>query len=112
MCIRDRAQAGESIPQLSVRVSSVFRAAIDNRAETIARTEVINAYGQASIDAYREAGVEMVQMYDGSFDPECAAIDGDVVDPDQAEQLLADEHPNGTRGVAPFFMSSVNDVAA
>lgn len=104
--------AGESIPQLAARVSAVFRDAIDNRAETIARTEVINAYGQASIDAYREAGVEMVQMYDGSFDPECAAMDGDVVDPDTAEKLMSEEHPNGTRGVSPFFLSSVGDVAA
>jgi len=39
-------------------------------------------------------------MYDGTdFDAECAAVDSQVVTLDEADQLMADEHPNGTRGV-------------
>lgn len=94
-------QAGESIPQLADRVSAVFSDAIDNRAETIARTETLQAYASASLQSYREAGIEQVQMYDGSGDPECAAVNGMIVSPDEADELMADEHPNGTRGCAP-----------
>ena len=94
-------QAGDTMPQLAQRVSSVFATAIDSRAEKIARTETIQAYGFASLASYADAGIEKAQMYDGSGDPECAAVDGQIVSIAEAEQLMASEHPNGTRGVAP-----------
>jgi SPP1 gp7 family putative phage head morphogenesis protein len=99
--LAEGATAGETMNQLADRVSAVFSDAIDNRAETIARTETIQAYGSASIQSYREAGVQ-VQMYDGSGDPECAAVNGMIVSPDEADALMAAEHPNGTRGCAPL----------
>lgn len=95
-------QAGESIPQLSARVSDVFADAIDNRAETIARTETNQAYAASSLMSYADAGVGQAQIYDGSDDPECAAVDGQIVELDEAQALMDDEHPNGTRGVAPI----------
>jgi SPP1 gp7 family putative phage head morphogenesis protein len=98
--LAEGATAGETVAQLADRVSAVFSDAIDTRAETIARTETIQAYGSASIQSYREAGVQ-VQMYDGSGDPECAAVNGMIVSPDEADALMASEHPNGTRGCAP-----------
>jgi len=68
----------------------------------------IQAYGGASIQAYRDGGIEQAQMYDGTeFDELCASIDGQVVSLDEADQLMADEHPNGTRGVAPIVDSAV-----
>ena len=68
----------------------------------------IQAYGGASIQAYRDGGIEQAQMYDGTeFDEECAAVDGQVVSLDEADQLMADEHPNGTRGVAPIVDSAI-----
>lgn len=100
--LTDGVQAGESMSQLANRVSAVFTDAIDNRAETIARTETIQAYGAASLQSYADAGIEKAQMYDGDDDPECAAVNGQVVNLDEAEGLMADEHPNGTRGVAPI----------
>jgi hypothetical protein len=102
------AQQGETIDDLATRVSAVFRDQIDNNATTIARTETIQAYGGASIQAYRDGGIEQAQMYDGTeFDETCAAVDGQVVSLDEADQLMADEHPNGTRGVAPIVDSAV-----
>jgi len=100
--LKASAQAGEAIPQAADRITEVFKAAIGNRAETIARSELIPAYGMASVRAYRDSGLAKAEMYDGTGDPECAAVDGRVVSLEEAEQLLADEHPNGTRGVAPF----------
>ena len=100
--LTEGANAGETVPQLADRVSAVFSDAIDNRAETIARTETIQAYGSASVQSYKDAGIEQVQLYDGSDDPECAARDGQVVSPDEADALLGDEHPNGTLAVAPI----------
>jgi phage portal protein BeeE len=99
--LTDGAHAGETMSQLADRVSAVFTDAIDNRAETIARTETIQGYASASIASYVEAGITQVQMYDGSGDPECAAVNGMIVTPDEADQLMADEHVNGTRGVGP-----------
>lgn len=95
-------QQGESMDGLAERVKSVFREAIDNRSRTIARTETIQAYGHASIEAYKQAGLERAQVYDGSGDPACAAVNGMVVSLDEAAELMGDEHPNGTRGVAPY----------
>jgi len=97
-------QAGETMSQLADRVSAVFSQAIDSRATTIARTETIQAYGAASLRAYKEAGIDQVQMFDGmDYDPTCAEVNGQIVSVAEAEQLMADEHPNGTRGVAPYF---------
>lgn len=96
------ANAGESMEQLADRVSAVFSIAIDSRADTIARTETIQAHASASLRSYRDAGIAQAQMYDGeNYDAVCAAVDGMVVTLFEAEGLMAEEHPNGTRGVAP-----------
>jgi HK97 family phage portal protein len=96
------AQAGDSIPAMSDKVREVFQDAMDYRAELIARTETIQAYGAASLQSYREAGIAQAEMYDGSDDDECSAVDGQVVSLSEAEQLMGEEHPNGTRGMAPI----------
>lgn len=106
------AAEGETMDQLADRVSAVFSDAIGNRAETIARTETINAYAAASLQSYADAGVTQAQMYDGSGDPECAAVNGMIVTLAEAERLMADEHPNGTRGVAPVVDLGFAQVAA
>jgi HK97 family phage portal protein len=98
-------QDGDSMEALSERVKAVFRGAIDSRTLKIARTETIQAYGQASLNAYREAGIEKAQMYDGPNDDsaDCANVDGQIVSLSEAETLMGLEHPNGTRGVAPYM---------
>ena len=110
--LTDGVAAGETIPQLSARVSGVFADAIDSRAEKIARTETIQAYGAASLNSYADAGIEKAEIYDGSDDPECAAVDGQVVDLGEAQGLMDDEHPNGTRGVAPIVDVNAQSIIA
>lgn len=51
-------QAGESIPKLADRVSSVFAAAKGRRAVTIARTEVVRASNFGGWEAMRQASAE------------------------------------------------------
>jgi HK97 family phage portal protein len=96
------AKAGESIPEVTERVRLIFQDAMDWGAERIARTETLSAYGAASLQSYREANIEQAQLYDGSDDDECAARDGQVVSLSEAEQVLSEEHPNGTLGFAPI----------
>lgn len=50
-------QQGESIAQLSARVSEVFSEAKGPRAETISRTEVIRATNWGQAEAWRQSGV-------------------------------------------------------
>jgi len=101
--------AGETIDQLSQRVADVFRDQIDNNSTRIARTETIQAYARASIESYREGGLEMAEMYDGDNDDDanCAEVNGMVVTLDEAENLMSEEHPNGTRGVAPVVSAAM-----
>lgn len=96
---------GEGIPKLSQRVSDVFRGMIDWKAERISRTETIQAYGAASLAAYQAGGILKVRMHDGPHDDKanCIDVDGIVVSIPEASQLMAEEHPNGVRGVAPFM---------
>jgi SPP1 gp7 family putative phage head morphogenesis protein len=102
-------KVGETIPQLSKRVTTVYDDAKTVRAKKIARTEVMQAHAKASLTAYKEAAVEKAEMYDGDEDEDCSAIDGEIVSMDEADSLMDDEHPNGTRGVAPYF-GKRNDV--
>lgn len=84
-------------------VASVFAQARDSRATMIARTESMVAYNAASMLAYRDSGtVDQVEMLDGDYDPICADLNGTVVSLDEADTLLADEHPNGNRMAIPL----------
>lgn len=72
-------------------------------ADDIVTHNCIQAYGQASIASYAEAGIEQALMHDGPHDDSanCASVDGMVVSLSQARALMGDEHPNGVRGVSP-----------
>lgn len=108
------AQAGETIPQLTNRVLAEFANAKDYRAEMIARTETVQAYGAASIQSYRDAGLLQCEMYDGLNDDgaDCLGVNGLVVSLDDASRLMAEEHPMGTRGVAPVLPSDGSGASA
>jgi len=77
------------------------------RAEVIARTETMHAQRYASLEAYRSSDtVTAVQLFDAQLgedrsDPECIARNGRIVSFDEAEQAMAEEHPNGTLSFAP-----------
>ena len=71
------------------------------RAETIARTELMDAYNGAALASYSDAGVEYVQAIDGTGDEECAARDGQTFSVDEADTI--EDHPNGTLDWVPVF---------
>ena len=71
------------------------------RAETIARTELMDAYNGAALGSYGDAGVTQVQAIDGDGDEECAARDGQVFDIDEADSI--EDHPNGTLDWVPVI---------
>lgn len=66
----------------------------DYRAETIARTELMDAYNGAALFSYGDAGVSTVTASDGDEDPECAERDGQEFSIEEADGI--EDHPNGT----------------
>ncbi len=83
---------GESIPDLAKRIDGLFGTTWANRAETVARTEVISAYNGSSFLAYQEAGdvvggIEWVSTLDDRTRPEHAEMDGTVIGPGEAFEL-------------------------
>ena len=77
------------------------------RSQVIARTETRYAQTTSALMAYRTVeGVDRVLMLDGRLgetDEECEQMNGHVATFAEAEQLLAAEHPNGTRDLVPIF---------
>lgn len=70
------------------------------RATTLARTEIIRAYGEGQLDAFDRLGIEEVTVYaewatagDGRVCSLCAPLDGLVLTVDEARGLLP-RHPN------------------
>src|SRR5215472_10412492 len=100
----DSVDDGDSMLDAAKDVMGLFDDMMESGAERIARTELIQAYGSASLSAYKEAGLGQAEMYDGDNDDEanCAQVNGQIVSLEEADRLMADEHPNGTRGVAPI----------
>ena len=76
------------------------------RAKVIARTETAFATNVATIEAVRAiVGLEQMMILDaraGPTDEVCEQMNGRVVTIDEARQLVADEHPNGTRQAVPI----------
>jgi HK97 family phage portal protein len=107
-------EEGLGIPETAARLRDLVPSgrfsSPDTRAEVIARTETRFAQTQSALRAYGSMeGVTSVMIIDGRLgqtDEDCEAINGQVVSFDQAEQLLADEHPNGTRDLVPVFQEA------
>ncbi|MDD5302020.1 MAG: phage portal protein [Elusimicrobia bacterium] len=77
------------------------------RASLIARNETRVAQTESALAVYRgAAGIGEVMVIDGRLgetDDDCEAVNGQRVDFNTAEGLIADEHPNGTRDIVPVF---------
>jgi len=75
--------AGESIAELSARISKAFNEIESGRAEVIAKTETAAAYAYASDQAARAAGIEYKQWIHGATSkvprPDHVAIDRLIV---------------------------------
>ncbi|HEY3315193.1 MAG TPA: phage portal protein, partial [Bacillota bacterium] len=87
--IRDEVERGlaESLSAVDLaeelRSSHAFSA---SRATTIARTESGTAYNRGAIDGYRDSGVvDEVEVFDGDYDAECQAANGQIWTLDEAE---------------------------
>lgn len=83
---------GEAIPDLAKRIDHLFSTTWADRAETVARTEVISAYNGSSFIAYQEAGdvvggMEWISTLDDRTRPEHADMDGTVIGPGEAFEL-------------------------
>lgn len=72
----------------------------ERKARTIARTEIIAAHAEATLNGFTEAGIEGVEVEaewitagDDVVCPECQALEGKVFDLDEARGMLP-VHPN------------------
>lgn len=79
----------------------------ETRARLIARTETQIAQTESALTVYRSAtGIDQVMIIDGRLgdtDADCEEANGQVMNFQDAEGMLAAEHPNGTRDVVPVF---------
>ena len=104
-------ELGEGPFQLATRIEEQVAAgpwsSSKVRSEVIARTETKYAQNVSSIEVYKEADtIGAVQVLDallGETDEYCMMIDGAIVSFEDAQVLMAEEHPNGTRDFAPIF---------
>lgn len=100
---------GESIDDLAGRIRTLFAQTYANRAETVARTEVISAYNGAGVLGATQlppdvvAGQEWIATRDGRTREEHAAADGQIVGIGTAfdiggHQMAYPGDPNGGAG--------------
>lgn len=82
-------------------IGGVFADAKGYRATMIARTESMTAFNGAALVAYGQAGVQRIEMLDGTDDPACAARNGQVIGVDAAKSVQ--DHPNGTLCFVPII---------
>lgn len=103
---------GEGAEALAGRIVEHIEAgpwtSIEQRARTIARTETKYAQNVSTIERARSANVDRFIVFDGRLGPgrslpDHIARDGSIVTADEASQMAADEHPNGTLSFAPYF---------
>ena len=103
---------GEGVTQLAARIRDSVKAgpwaSAQTRSIVIARTETKFAQNQSTIEIGRHSGVDQMMIFDGRLgpdrsDPDHIDRDGSIVSVDEATQLAADEHPNGTLSFAPHF---------
>lgn len=88
----DRVADGKTTKEIANDIRSHFASFPDDRATTIARTEIGSAYLHATVTTGIAAGVKKVQLLDGTGD-ECRERNGRIIDIQDAykEQL---SHPN------------------
>lgn len=75
------------------------------RSQLIARTEINHAWRFASLETYRRMpGANMVVMYDGDSDAQCASRNGAIVTIDEAAFEMFVTHPNCVLAFAPAYI--------
>lgn len=82
------------------------------RAETIQRTELAQAMNQSALTHYRASGVVVgVVVFDGDFDPVCAAMNGRRFPLGEAGSIPRIAHPNCVRAFGPLTTAEQLQVA-
>lgn len=103
---------GEGAEALASRIAGMIEAgpwgSVETRARTIARTETKYAQNVSTLERAKAANVTQFVVHDGRLGPgrslpDHIARDGTIVSAAQAEQMAADEHPNGTLSFSPYF---------
>lgn len=106
---------GEGVDQLAQRIADHVEGGpwktADTRARTIARTETKYAQNVSTIARAQHEGVDQFIIFDGRLGhgrstPSHIARDGLIVSADEASQMAAAEHPNGTLSFSPHFGES------
>ncbi len=95
--LTDGFNAGESIDQISARVNNVFLFNDEVRAQRIARTEIMMASNQGSIEGYKQSGVSEVEFWaarDERTCEICMGMHGDIERINEAPPVPASTHPN------------------
>jgi hypothetical protein len=102
-------QAGESDSEVADRLGALFG---EDRADTIARTEMQTAWNMGTLGALKDAGEEYVAKYDADeCGQEICDTTGDIVTIEEAE---ADPlcHPNGSLEFRPLTADELAEVLA
>lgn len=117
--IRDAREEGLGVPDIARRLRDNVPAgpwtSPNIRSRVIARTETRFAQNSSALRCYESIpGVDRVMMLDNRLGDQgpndydmagnhCADVNGMIVTMAEAEQLIAVEHPNGTRDMVPYF---------
>jgi len=104
-------KAGESMPQLTKRVNTLYNQRYKRHAGTVARTETIRASNYGALQGYNEAGVEKVEFYvslDERTCEECEALSGKYFKPDEADGLIP-VHPNCRCTFLPVIPEAIRE---
>lgn len=107
--IREQRAAGQNPLTMARRIRDLVPAGpwsdVDTRAHVIARTETLHAQRTSTLEAYTAAeNVTAVMLFDdriGYGDADCVERNGRVVTFAEAQEAMAEEHPNGTLSFAP-----------
>jgi hypothetical protein len=106
--------AGKTVDEIADDLKGLFDGWSDWRASTVARTESMTGYAEASLVGYRQSGlVDRVQLLDNPAHTEpygasdgltCAERDGLIVPLADASRHVEAEHPNGSLSLSPVLI--------
>jgi HK97 family phage portal protein len=105
---------GTDVPSMGKAIEDLFDQTFKNRHLTVARTESMVGYGEASTMAYEASGVvDRVQVMDNASHTEsykgaadgltCAGRNGLVVPLNRGMFHIGSDHPNGSASLAPVL---------
>lgn len=98
--LADGISHGKNPKEIAKNITKSIEGISKNRAATLARTEVINAYTEGTLDTYEEMAVQKVVLFaewitagDDRVCPKCAAMNAAVITLKEARGLIP-FHPN------------------